>query len=357
MMDVFERRGYALRHADIDWRSNMASFKQYWNIERDNEGFGAAILQAVTFDSVVCDAVLCTPFPIDMGADDLSSVSLFRKAAHDDSSASVAFSERPRLDATVRDPIEEVIDEALSPAAAHEGPPRQLGISENSTPCEQQQDLDKLFALLVPLAFLDYKEGHVDPSKGANQTCLNLIMACRFMISLGLYDFPVFGLSTSRSRVRLFCAWAEAPQSVLELRDKKFTRVPLDKIQSNISIADANCPEWDISKPRDAIRLGLFLQHLRTTHRDRLEHKFNEVKKEVSDSWKHKDNWTPRERALREWKMSQQKESTEYKEWMKKATKAWPKFHRLQSQVEQARSALNQAKAEVGEDESDDYLW
>ncbi|KIY60771.1 hypothetical protein CYLTODRAFT_427781 [Cylindrobasidium torrendii FP15055 ss-10] len=177
-------------------------------------------------------------------------------------------------------------------------------------------------------------------------------MACRFLISLGILDFPLFSLSASGSRVRLFCAWAETP----ELKHTVRGDFQLDKIQSRIFIADANCPEWDISKPRDAIRLGLFLQHLRTTHRDRLEKKFDEVKKEVAESWKNKDSWMPRERALREWKMSQQKDSAEYKEWMRKATEAWPEFSGLQAQVEQAQGAVDEAKAVLGMvDDNVDY--
>ncbi|KIY64107.1 hypothetical protein CYLTODRAFT_113285 [Cylindrobasidium torrendii FP15055 ss-10] len=126
-------------------------------------------------------------------------------------------------------------------------------------------------------------------------------------------------------------------------------------MQSNIRIADANCPEWDISKPRDVFRLGLFLQYLRTEHRDKLERKFDEVKKEVSDSWKHKESWMPRERVLREWKMSKQKEGPAYREWLERAKEAWPEFSRLQALVDHARSAVVEAEnAAREEDDSAD---
>ncbi|KIY63407.1 hypothetical protein CYLTODRAFT_137752 [Cylindrobasidium torrendii FP15055 ss-10] len=336
---------------------NVINFEKYWHIKHGGmKGLSAAALQVVKFESLACDAVLCTPLPVGISVDDLKTVSLFQEGLTSDAGASAPLTQA-QLPKTLRESIDLVIDAALPPPIVHSKSPRQLGISESKTaPSEQRQHVDE-HVLCLPLAFLEYKQGGIDPEKGADRTCLYLIMACRFMVSLGIYDFPIFGLSTSRSRVRLFCAWAESPGTDFMLVGRDYREVDEDKIQSDIFIADANCPEWDISKPRDAMRLGLFLQHLRTTHRNRLEQKFNEVKEEVSDSWKHRDDWTPRERALREWKMSQQKDTAEYKDWINKATEAWPKFYRLQSQVEQARSALNQAKAEVGEDESDDGIW
>ncbi|KIY64117.1 hypothetical protein CYLTODRAFT_113419 [Cylindrobasidium torrendii FP15055 ss-10] len=341
---------------------NYAQFKEYWRLSDshfDNDkGLSAAVLQMIAFDTTVCDTVLYAPVPIDMNVDDLNSVSLFRTASQPDSSASTLSPKRRRLGKMFRGPIDAITDQILPSTTIdmHSGAPAQLGISEGSPSREDKQHHDKLLALLLPLVFLECKEGGPDPEKGATKTYLHLVMACRFMISLGMYDFPVFGLLASRERVRLFCAWAEAPP--LEFRTSQRY---LDKVQSGIFVADAHCPEWDISKPKDVIRLGLFLQHLRTTHRDRLEKKFEEVKKEVSDSWKHKDSWTPRERALREWKMSQQKETTQYKEWLKEAKEAWPEFSELEAWVQQSKPVISlQARRAAragyypGADDSDD---
>ncbi|KIY68754.1 hypothetical protein CYLTODRAFT_421312 [Cylindrobasidium torrendii FP15055 ss-10] len=57
---------------------------------------------------------------------------------------------------------------------------------------------------------------------------------------------------------------------------------------------------------------------------------------------------------LREWKMSQQKDGPEYKEWLKKATEAWPEFSRLQDKVDQVQGAVDQVKGELGGKGSDE---
>ncbi|KIY61756.1 hypothetical protein CYLTODRAFT_459599 [Cylindrobasidium torrendii FP15055 ss-10] len=333
--------------------SNLYDFKKQWGIQHNHKALSAAALQAVSLDVSECDGVLYTPLPIEMSADDLEAVSLFQKAcqATGSSTAAPPLGQR-QLPEPFRDPLDALIDEVVPPTATRDHFRGQLGLLDNGPIHHQRQHLGKLSALCLPLAFLEINQSDADPEKGGPQTN-NLIMACRFLISLGIYDFPLFGLSTFGSRVRLLCAWARNPALNLIFR----SRFEPDKIQSRIFLADANCPEWDISKPRDAIRLGLFLQHLRTTHRDRLEKKFDEVKKDVSDSWKHKDSWTPRERVLREWKMSQQKEGVEYKEWMKKAEEAWPEFSRLHAAVEQAYGAVDEVKAALGLGDDDDNYW
>ncbi|KIY61755.1 hypothetical protein CYLTODRAFT_495074 [Cylindrobasidium torrendii FP15055 ss-10] len=354
MAKMFEQRVEAARY-EVQKRSlEFVLFKEYWNVSGTNKGVGAAALHATTFDDIFCDAVLCTTLPMEITPGDLDAISLFGVESPRTSSTSSHSVQQPQLPETLREPLETVIDEVLPPASNGSDVPRQLGISDSQSPRQQEQYPDNLLALLLPLAFLEYKQGFMDPEKGADRTCYYLTMACRLLISLGIYDFPIFGLSTSRSRVRLFCAWAAFPRrgSPFRARNPLFNK-HLDRIQSDIYIADANCPEWDISKPRDAIRLGLFLQHLRTTHRDRLEKKFNEVKQEVSESWKNKANWTPRERTLRQWKMSQQKDGAEYKKWVKEATEAWPEFSRLQAQVDHAQGAVDQATAELKEDSDD----
>ncbi|KIY62676.1 hypothetical protein CYLTODRAFT_494463 [Cylindrobasidium torrendii FP15055 ss-10] len=334
--------------------SDFCDFKKHWDIEHNDKALSAAALQAVTLDVSKCDGVLYTPLPIEMSADDLETVSLFRKASRTTGSSTAAPPSRQRpLPKPFRESLDALIDDVLPPTATREDFRGQLRLSDNSPVRSQSQHSGKLPAICLPLAFLEINQSDADPEKGTLQTN-NLVMACRFLISLGIYDFPVFGFSTSGSRVRLFCAWAETPELQIATVRGDYQ---LDKIQSKILLADANCPEWDISKPRDAIRLGLFLQHLRTTHRDRLEEKFDEVKKEVSESWKHKDSWTPRERTLREWKMSQQKEGIEYKEWMKKVTEAWPEFSRLQAQVEQAQGAVDEANAVLGQSDDDNNYW
>ncbi|KIY68750.1 hypothetical protein CYLTODRAFT_421308 [Cylindrobasidium torrendii FP15055 ss-10] len=333
---------------------NLVDFEEYWHARRDDKRVSAAALLAVTSDYSICDGVVCTPLPIDMSSDDLETISLLEQASQSDTSAPSYSSKQPDLPENPRTSLDTLIDGILPSTTARSDAPRQLRILDSNFPGEQKDHLDNLPALLLPLVFLEYKEGGIDPEKGAARASSHLIMACRFLVSLGIYDFPIFGLSASGSRVRLLCAWAGPPRTELVEQEDNWTDVQLDKFQSEISIADANCPEWDISKPRDAIRLALFLQHLRTTHRDRLEKKFDEVKDEVSESWKNKESWTARERVLREWKMSQQKDGAVYKEWVKNAKEAWPEYSRLQAAVTQAQSAVDQTKEPADED---DFFW
>ncbi|KAK7045522.1 hypothetical protein VNI00_007354 [Paramarasmius palmivorus] len=123
---------------------------------------------------------------------------------------------------------------------------------------------------------MEYKKGAENILAGMNQARFYLVSACRYLASLGIFDFPVFAVATQGFKGRLLCAWSIPPDSENHKADGG-----ISAMYDGVYMADTNCPEWDITDPSQAVKFAMFLISLKNNYVPELLKKFKEVEEDI----------------------------------------------------------------------------
>ncbi|KAK7045505.1 hypothetical protein VNI00_007337 [Paramarasmius palmivorus] len=75
-----------------------------------------------------------------------------------------------------------------------------------SVPLDDGSENGLASLLLLLFLFMEYKKGSGNILAGMNQVRFYLVSACRYLASLGIYEFPVFAVTTQGFKGQLLCA-------------------------------------------------------------------------------------------------------------------------------------------------------
>ncbi|CAA7263267.1 unnamed protein product [Cyclocybe aegerita] len=116
-------------------------------------------------------------------------------------------------------------------------------------------------ALLVPVFFAEYKKIKDEVEKAFNQCRMYCVSGVEFLSTLGVDDFPVFGLVTTGSQGTILMVWKST--RVVNPKDDSTRRIKADQAQASsyTYIMDHNLASFDISIPIQA------MQFVITVHR------------------------------------------------------------------------------------------
>ncbi|KAJ8089242.1 hypothetical protein PM082_014490 [Marasmius tenuissimus] len=167
--------------------------------------------------------------------------------------------------------------EPLQPSASHSPPRDEMRTPERDL---AQELANKFASILLPFLFLEYKKGLGNPDAGVIQAEFYVASAIRFLATMGIFEMPVFAISTVGAIGRLICGWGRSVGEVDSVEPFKARKKPLNiKHSENVVImmGNTNCPQWNIADATDAIRFAIFLIRLRTQYYERLVTEFKRV--------------------------------------------------------------------------------
>ncbi|KAL1741832.1 hypothetical protein HDZ31DRAFT_44573 [Schizophyllum fasciatum] len=124
----------------------------------------------------------------------------------------------------------------------------------------------------LPFLWLEDATRHTNFLHAFSGARMRLVSCVRFYEAIGIYDLVVFALATEGSCVHLLCGWGSKPAQ--EEHDGLV-----------VSIADTNCPVWDLRDSTQAIRFCVFLTRLADAHACKVREAFQACKQDFKQAW------------------------------------------------------------------------
>ncbi|KAJ3503041.1 hypothetical protein NLJ89_g8612 [Agrocybe chaxingu] len=118
-------------------------------------------------------------------------------------------------------------------------------------------------ALLVPVFFAEYKKIKDEVEKAFNQCRMYCISGVEFLSTLGIHDFPVFGLVTTGSQGTILMVWKST--RVVDLEDDSTnyrTKAAQAQALTYTYVMDHNLASFDISIPIQAMQFVITIHRI-----------------------------------------------------------------------------------------------